>query len=151
MSVLSAEYLFRKLIKMMVPNVNVPVYTNFSFPCRNCFPRKIGILSMSGENSAWLKTVFFSGLCVEQLCSEALAWNCCHWVFSVIRVRWSSMHISMDVGKCLACSFLSLLGNFAVIFLVECVWYGSLSKASLSSLGSKHILSFFLTVWFGEW
>ena len=79
------------------------------------------------------------------------------------------MHISMDVGKCLACSILSLLGNFAVIFFVECVlkfamvktvipcnlaiisstdlvWYGSLSKASFRSLGSKHILSFFLTV-----
>ena len=31
------------------------------------------------------------------------------------------MHIYMDVGKCLACSTLSLLGNFAVISLVECV------------------------------
>ena len=28
-----AEYLFGKLI---IPNVNVPVSTNFSFPCRNC-------------------------------------------------------------------------------------------------------------------
>ena len=79
------------------------------------------------------------------------------------------MHISMDVGKCLACSILSLLGNFAVISFVECVlkfamvktvipcnlavisstdlvWYGSLSKASFRSLGSKHILSFLLTV-----
>ena len=150
MSVLSAEYLFRKLVRMMVPNVNVPVSTNFSFPCRNCFPRKIGIFFMPVGNSAWLQIVFFcecSGmLCVEQLCSEVLTWNCCCWVFSVIRVRWSSMHISMDVGKCLACSFLSLLGNFAVISLVECVWYGFLSKASLRFLGSKHILSFFLTV-----
>ena len=157
----------------MVPNVNVLVSTNFSFPCRNCFPRKIGILSMSGGNSAWLQTVFFCEcsemLCVEQLCSEVLTWNSCRWVFSVVRVRWSSMHISMDVGKCPACSTLSLLGNFAVISLVECVlkfaivktvvpcnlavisstdlvWYGSLSKASFRSLGSKHILSFFLTV-----
>ena len=31
------------------------------------------------------------------------------------------MHISMAVGKCLACSILSLLGNFAVISPVECV------------------------------
>ena len=31
------------------------------------------------------------------------------------------MHISMDVGKCLACSILSLLGNFVTIFPVECV------------------------------
>ena len=170
MSGLSAEYLFRKLIKMMVPNVNVPVSMNFSFTCRNCFPRKIGILSMPGENSAWQRTVFLCELCVEQLYSEALAWNCCHWVLSVVRVRWSSMHISMDVGKCPACSILSLLGNFAVISFVECflkfamvktvipcnlavipstdlVWYGSLSKASFRSLGSKHILSFFLTVW----
>ena len=120
LSALSAEYLFRKLIRMMVPNVNVPVSTNFSFPCRNCFPGKIGIFSMPGGNSAWLQTVFFCEcsemLCVEQLCSEVLTWNCCHCIFSVIRVRWSSMHISMDVGKCLACSFLSLLGNFAVIF-----------------------------------
>ena len=61
------------------------------------------------------------------------------------------MHISMDVGKCLACSTLSLLGNFAVISPVECAWYGSLSKASFRSLGSKHILNFILTVWFGEW
>ena len=162
MSVLSAGYLFRKLIRMMVPNVNVPVSTNFSFPCRNCFPGKIGVLSMPGGNSAWLRTVFFCEcdemLCVEQLCSEVLTWNCCHWVFSVIRMRWSSMHISMDVGKCPACSTLSLLGSFAVISLVECVlkfavlktviphsslavisstdlvWYGSLSKASFRSL-----------------
>ena len=77
MSVLSAEYLFRKLIRMMVPKVNVPVSMGFSFPCRNCFSRKIGILSMSDGNSAWLKTVFFCEcsemLCVEQLCSEVLS------------------------------------------------------------------------------
>ena len=79
------------------------------------------------------------------------------------------MHISMDVGKCPICSILSLLINFAVIssadhvlksamvkIVIPCsfavisstdlVWYGSLSKASFRSLGSKHILSFFLTV-----
>ena len=79
------------------------------------------------------------------------------------------MHISMDAGKCLACSIPSLLENFAVISsadhvlkfamvktVIPCslavisstdlVWYGSLSKASFRSLGSKHILSFFLTV-----
>ena len=39
----------------------------------------------------------------------------------------------------------------AVISSTDLVWYGSLSKASFRSLGSKHILSFFLTVWFGEW
>ena len=100
----------------------------------------------------------------EQLCSEALPWNCCCWVFSVVRVRRSSMHIFMDVGKCLACSILSLLRDFAVISfaahvlkstmvktVIPCilavisstdlVWYGSLSKASY-----PHILSFFLTV-----
>ena len=50
-SVLSAEYLFRKirLIQMLVPSVNVPVSINFSFPCRNWFPRKIDIFSMSGS------------------------------------------------------------------------------------------------------
>ena len=75
-SVLSAEYLFRKfrLIKMVVPSVNVPVSMNFSFPCRNCFPRKFGVLSMPGVNSAWLRVVlFFCGLCVEKLCSEVLS------------------------------------------------------------------------------
>ena len=74
MSVLSAGYLFRKLIKLIVPNVNVPVSKNFSFPCRNCFPRKFGVFSMPGGNSAWLGAVlFFCGLCVEQLCSEVLS------------------------------------------------------------------------------
>ena len=66
-SVLSTEYLFRKfrLIKMLVSSVNVPVSMNFSFPCRNCFPRKFGVLSMPGVNSAWLRVVlFFCGLCV---------------------------------------------------------------------------------------
>ena len=75
-SVLSAEYLFRKfrLIKMLVPSVNVPVSMNFSFPCRNGFPRKFGVLSMPGVNSAWLRVVlFFCGLCVEKLCSEVLS------------------------------------------------------------------------------
>ena len=75
-SVLSAEYLFRKfrLIKMLVPSVNVPVSMNFSFPCRNCFPRKFGVLSMPGVNSAWLRVVlFFCGLCVEKLCSGVLS------------------------------------------------------------------------------
>ena len=91
-------------------NVNVPVSTNgfslvfnvdFSFPCRNWFPRKICILSMPDGNSTWLRIVFFCEcgemLCVEQLCSEVLTWNCCCWVFSVIRVRLSAMHIFMDV------------------------------------------------------
>ena len=146
---------------------------NYSFSCRNCFPGKGGILSMLCGNFAWLRTVFFckSGemLCVEQLCSEALPWNGFCWVFSVVRVRQSSMHISMDIGKCPICSILSLLRNFAVncsadhvlksamvktvipcssavISSTDLVWYDSLSKASFRSLGSKHILSFFLTV-----
>ena len=78
----------------LVPNVD------FSFPCRNWFPRINGMFSMLDGNSAWLRTVFFceSGemLCVEQHCSEALPWNCFCWVFSVVRVRWSSVHISMS-------------------------------------------------------
>ena len=127
---------------------------------------------MPGGNSTWLQTVFFCEcgemLCVEQLCSKVLPWNCFCWIFSVVRVGWSSMHISMKVGKCPICSILSLLRNFAVISsadhvlefamvktVIPCslavisstdlVWYGSLSKASFRSLGSKHI-SFFLTV-----
>ena len=97
-SVLSAEYLFRKfrLIKMLVPCVNVPVSINFSFPCRNylprkvdifsmsgsvdssfpcrnCFPGKNGVLSMSGGNSACLKVKSGKMLCVGQLCSEVLS------------------------------------------------------------------------------
>ena len=70
-SVLSAEYLFRKLrlIKMVVSNVHVLVSMNFSFPCRNWFPGKNGVLSMPGGNSALLRTVlFYCGLCVEKLC-----------------------------------------------------------------------------------
>ena len=97
-SVLSAEYLFRKfrLIKMLVASVNVPVSINFSFPCRNwfprkidifsmsrsvdssfpyrsCFPRKNGVLSMPGGNSACLKVKSGKMLCVGQLCSEVLS------------------------------------------------------------------------------
>ena len=151
----------------LVPNVD------FSFPCRNWFPRKNGILFMLSGNFTWLRTVFFSQsgemLCVEQLCSEALPWNGFCWVFSVVRVRQSSMHISMDIGKCPICSILSLLRNFAVnssadrvlksamvktvipcsfavISSTDLVQCGSLSKASFRSIGSKDILSFFLTV-----
>ena len=45
MSALSAGCLFR----IMFPNVNVPVSMFFSLPCRNWFPRKTGIFSMSGS------------------------------------------------------------------------------------------------------
>ena len=92
MSALSAGYLFR----IMFPNVNVPVILNFSFPCRNWFPRKTdifpmsgsvnfpfpcrscfpgenGVLSMPDGNSAWLKVESGKMLCVEQLCSEVLS------------------------------------------------------------------------------
>ena len=97
-SVLSAEYLFRKfrLIKMLVPSVNVPVSINFSFPCRNwfprksdifsmsgsvdssfpcrsCFPGKNGVLSMPGGNSTCLKVKSGKMLCVGQICSEVLS------------------------------------------------------------------------------
>ena len=92
MNVLSAGYLFR----IMFPNVNVPISIDFSFPCRNWFPRKIdifsmsgsvdssfpcrsyfpgknGVLSMSGGNSACLKVKSGKMLCVGQLCSEVLS------------------------------------------------------------------------------
>ena len=97
-SVLSAEYLFRKfrLINMLVPSANVPVSINFSFPCRNWFPRKVdifsmsgsvdssfpyrscfpgenGVLSMPGGNSACLEVKSHKMLCVGQLRSEVLS------------------------------------------------------------------------------
>ena len=123
---------------------------NFYFPCRNWFPRKNGMFSMPGGNSTWLRAVFFceSGemLCVELHCSEVLPWNCFCWIFSGVRVRWSSIHISMDVWKCPTCSILSLLRNLALISSAGHVWYGFLSKTSFRSLGSKQILNFLLTV-----
>ena len=65
-SVLSIECLLRVLL----PGVNVHVSTFFSFSCMDCFPRKDGVFSMPGGNSAWLK-LKKSGkiLCVRQFCS----------------------------------------------------------------------------------
>ena len=42
------------------------------------------------------------------------------------------MHISMDAGKCLACSILSLLGNFAAISSADCVLKFAMVKTVIS-------------------
>ena len=79
------------LLGVVLPGINVHVSTFFSlpcmdwfhsravifsmsgcvivsFPCRNCFPRKDGVFSMPGGNSAWLKLESGVILCVRQFC-----------------------------------------------------------------------------------
>ena len=54
------------VVSVVLPDTNVHVSTFSSFPCRNCFPRKDGVFSMPGRNSAWLK-----------------CWRCCHCILPV--------------------------------------------------------------------
>ena len=101
------------LLRVVLPGINVHVSTFFSlscmdwfhsragmfsmsghvivsFPCRNCFPRKDCVFSRPGGNSAW--------------------------IFLVVWVRWSFMHISMGSEKCLACSSLYKCSQLAHVF-----------------------------------
>ena len=66
------------LLGVVLPgiNVHVSIFVSLpcmdvfsSFPCRNCFPRKAGVFSLPGGNSAWLKLESSKILCFRQLCS----------------------------------------------------------------------------------